>query len=141
MGIPDPLDSWRARFPITQSANYLISNSLGAMPAAARDRVSMFLDEWETRGVRAWGETWWDLQGEFAALVEQLLGVDRQTVSMHQNIAVALEMILSCFDFSGSRNKIVHCELNFPSDQYIYEAQQRREGDLRSASLMLGLMA
>ena len=126
MSNPELLDDWRARFPITQSTNYLISNSLGAMPATARDRVGRFLDEWNTRGVRAWGEGWWTLQEEFAALIEQILGVDAHTVSMHQNVAVATEMILSCFDFSGARNKIVYCELNFPSDQYSYEAQERR---------------
>ena len=126
MSNPEPLDNWRARFPITQATNYLISNSLGAMPATARDRVATFLDEWDTRGVRAWGEGWWTLQEDFAALIEQILGVNTQTVSMHQNVAVATEMILSCFDFSDARNKIVYCELNFPSDQYIYEAQQRR---------------
>lgn len=127
MSTVDPLLAWRERFPIVQRTDYLISNSLGAMPAAARNAVTRFLDEWDTRGVRAWGEGWWTLQEDVAAIVEGVLGVPPRTVSMHQNIAVALEMILSCFDFrSGGRDKIVHCELNFPSDQYIYEAQARR---------------
>jgi hypothetical protein len=42
---------------------------------------------------------------------------------MHQNIAVAQEMILSCFRFDGRRNKVVYADRNFPSDQYIYEAR------------------
>lgn len=122
----DPLLAWRARFPITQRANYLISNSLGAMPATARTAVAQFLDEWDTRGVRAWGEGWWVLQEQVGALIEQALGVAPKTVSMHQNVAVATAMILSCFEFTGRRNKIVYCELNFPSDQYAYEAQAAR---------------
>ncbi|MGE3171588.1 MAG: aminotransferase class V-fold PLP-dependent enzyme [Planctomycetota bacterium] len=126
MASDDPLLRWRERFPITQRANYLISNSLGAMPAAARAEVGRFLDEWDTRGVRAWAEGWWVLQEQVGALIERVLGVPERTVSMHQNVAVATEMILSCFDFSQRRNKIVYCELNFPSDQYAYEAQAAR---------------
>lgn len=132
MASTDPLSSWRERFPIVQRTDYLISNSLGAMPAAARAAVGTFLDQWDTRGVRAWGEGWWTLQEEVAALIEQAIGAPPRTVSMHQNVAVALEMILSCFDYTrqndrgATRNTIVYCELNFPSDQYIYEAQARR---------------
>ncbi|MEY4829585.1 MAG: hypothetical protein RLZZ562_1381, partial [Planctomycetota bacterium] len=39
----DPLLAFRARFPILSRANYLISNSLGAMPGAARESVGKFL--------------------------------------------------------------------------------------------------
>ncbi len=126
MSSTDPLLRWRERFPITTRANYLISNSLGAMPAAARASVGRFLDMWDQRGVRAWGEGWWVLQEEVARQIEGVLGVPADTVSMHQNVAVATEMILSCFDFTGRRNGIVYCELNFPSDQYAYEAQAAR---------------
>jgi hypothetical protein len=48
----DPLLRYRERFAITARANYVISNSLGAMPAAARASVGRFLDQWDTRGVR-----------------------------------------------------------------------------------------
>ena len=126
MSLPDPLHAWRDCFPITARSNYLISNSLGAMPAAARDSVLQFLEQWDRRGVRAWAEGWWTLQEEVASVIERLLGVPAATVSMHQNVAVATAMILSCFEFTGRRNKIVYCELNFPSDQYAFEAQARR---------------
>ncbi len=122
----DPLLRYREEFPTLARTNYLISNSLGAMPRAARQSVGAFLDMWEQRGVRAWGEGWWTLQEEVAAVLEGILGVPARTVSMHQNVAVANEMILSCFDFTQRRNKIVYCELNFPSDQYAYEAQAHR---------------
>ncbi|MCK5940540.1 MAG: aminotransferase class V-fold PLP-dependent enzyme [Planctomycetes bacterium] len=119
-----PLLAFRERFPITQRSNYLINNSLGAMPKASRDSVQQFLDEWDTRGVRSWGDGWWQLQERVGDQVAQALGVRPGTVSMHQNIAVALEMILSCFRFDGPRNGIVYADRNFPSDQYIYEARR-----------------
>lgn len=123
MSPTDPLLAFRDRFPITQRSNYLINNSLGAMPAAARASVQRFLDQWESRGVRSWGDGWWVLQEQFGDLVAQVLGVGKGTVTMHQNIAVAQEMILSCFRFDGRRNKVVYADRNFPSDQYIYEAR------------------
>jgi len=123
MSHSDPLLAFRDRFPITARSNYLISNSLGAMPSAARASVQQFLDQWENRGVRAWGDGWWALQEKVADQIAGVLGVASGTVSMHQNVAVALEMILSCFRFDGSRDRIVYADRNFPSDQYIYEAR------------------
>src|SRR5688572_180298 len=119
----DPLLAFRDRFAITQRANYLINNSLGAMPVAARRSVQQFLDEWDSRGVRAWGDGWWALQERVGDQIAVLLGATKGSVSMHQNIAVAQEMILSCFRFDGARNKVVYADRNFPSDQYIYEAR------------------
>lgn len=126
MTATDPLLAFRDRFPITARTNYLINNSLGAMPAAARERVGAFLDAWDVRGVRSWGDGWWTLQERVADRIAAVLGAAPGTVSMHQNVAVALEMILSCFAFDGRRNGIVYADRNFPSDQYIYEARARR---------------
>lgn len=126
MSTHESLLTYRDRFPILGRSTYLINNSLGAVPAATRQNLTRFVDEWEARGVRAWGDGWWVLQEEVGDLIAGILGVPAGTVSMHQNIAVALEMILSCFRFDGhGRDKIVYSALNFPSDQYIYEARAR----------------
>ena len=130
MNSSDPLLAFRDRFPICKRSNYLINNSLGAMPAAARDRVNAFLDQWETRGVRSWGDGWWVLQDQVADRIATVLGVPRGTVSMHQNVAVAQEMILSCFQFTKPRNRLVYADRNFPSDQYIHEARARLGAEL-----------
>ena len=130
MSTPSPLLRYRERFPITQRSNYLINNSLGAMPAAARASVQQFLDQWDTRGVRSWGDGWWALQEQVGDQIARLLGVATGTVTMHQNIAVAQEMILSCFRFDGPRKRIVYADRNFPSDQYIYEARAAHGAEL-----------
>ena len=126
----DPLLRWRAEFPIADRTNYQISNSLGAMPERARSSLLEYADAWSERGVRAWGDRWWNLQFEFAALVEQILGVDAATVSMHQNVAMASEAISSCFDFPPERNRIVYTDLHFPSVMYLYEQQVRRGAEI-----------
>jgi len=127
---PDPLLRWRTEFPITETTSYLISNSLGAMPKATRRSMQEYLDGWETRGVRAWADSWWQLKDDVAALIEGILGVDANTVSMHQNVAMASQVILSCFSFDGPRNKIVYTDLNFPSVMYLYEAQRQRGAEI-----------
>ncbi|MBI5851250.1 MAG: aminotransferase class V-fold PLP-dependent enzyme [Planctomycetes bacterium] len=128
--IDDPLLAWRSEFPIVERTNYQISNSLGAMPRRARARLTEYADSWEEQGVRAWGDRWWNLQFEFAAEIEKILGVAPRTVSMHQNVAMASQAILSCFDFAAPRNRIVYSELNFPSVMYLYEQQVRHGAEI-----------
>lgn len=126
----DPLLKWRSEFEISESCNYLISNSLGAMPKRTRSRLGDYMDEWNVRGVRAWGDNWWDLQFEVADDIAAILGADPNTVSMHQNVAMASQAIMSCFSFDGPRNKIVYSDLNFPSVMYLYEAQKERGAEV-----------
>ena len=45
-------------------------------------------------------------------------------VVMHQNVSICQSVLLSCFDLSGRRNKIVYEDLNFPSVMYVYEAHR-----------------
>ena len=126
----DPLLQWRSEFPITERTRYLISNSLGAMPRSARTSVQRYLDLWDTRGVRAWRDEWWALQQEVGDLVARVLGVAPDTVSMHQNVAVASAMILGCFSFGGRRNKVVLVEPEFPSLRYFWEGLRARGAEV-----------
>jgi kynureninase len=88
--------------------------------------MTRFLDLWDERGVRAWAEEWWEEQWRVAHLIEDIAGAARGTVSMHQNVAMASQAILSCFSFTGRRNRVVYSEMNFPSVMYLYEAQRER---------------
>ncbi len=115
---------WRPLFPILGTSTYLISNSLGAMPRATRDKLSEYADAWATRGVRAWEEGWWDLPLTVGDLVAPLIGAPSGTVTMHQNVSIAEAIVLSCFEPAGKRNKIVCEEGNFPSVMYFYAAQR-----------------
>ena len=126
----DSLLRWRAEFPITERATYLINNSLGPMPRASRDSVQTYLNLWDNRGVCAWADEWWELQWEVSGLIEGILGVESDSVSMHQNVAMASQTILSCFSFDAPRNRIVYTDLNFPSVMYLYEAQRERGAEI-----------
>ena len=116
---------WRSEFPILEKTVYLISHSLGAMPASTYDRLHEYAEIWATRGVRAWAEGWWDMPVTVGDEVARIIGADPGTVVMHQNVSVCQSLVLSCLTPTPERNKIVYSELNFPSVMYVYEAHAR----------------
>jgi kynureninase len=122
----DELLRWRDQFPILDRTTYMISNSLGAMPRAVHASLEQYANLWETRGVRAWEESWWDLTVNVADRIGALIGAAPGQLSLHQNVTLTQAVIASCFDFSGKRNKIVMVDLEFPSILYFYQDQQRR---------------
>lgn len=130
MFLTDELLKWRNEFPILDKTVYLISHSLGAMPKATYERLHEYADLWATRGVRAWAEGWWDMPTTLGNELGRIIGADPGSVVMHQNVSICQSLVLSCFDPTPERNKIVYSELNFPSVMYVYEAHAR-DGRLR----------
>jgi kynureninase len=115
----DPLLRWRHEFPILQETVYMVSNSLGAMPRGVYDSLRDYADVWASRGVRAWGEGWWDLNIEVGNKIAGIIGAAPGTVSIHQNISIAQGILLSGFDFDSLRNKVVIEGGIFPSVYYV----------------------
>ena len=122
--------SFRERFPILERATYLINHSLGAMPAAAEERLLQYAREWRERGVRAWEEGWWETSTTAGDQLGRIIGAPAGTTVMHQNVAVAQAVVLSCFEFEPPRNRIVYGEGEFPSVRYLYQAQRRRGAEV-----------
>src|SRR3990170_1360272 len=118
----DLLD-YRSEFPILAETTYLINHSLGAMPAKAEARVAEYAHTWKTRGIRAWSEGWWTMPMSIASMIGRIVGAPPGTTVMHQNVAIAEAIVLSCFRPLGERNRIVYERANFPSVRYLYEAQ------------------
>ena len=117
----DPLLAYRERFPILASTNYLISNSLGAVPAAAEARLREYYEVWSTRGVRAWEETWWTLASDLGDLVAPLIGARRGDVVFQPNVTLAHAVVFSGFDFRAGRPKVVTDAMHFPSILYLID--------------------
>jgi kynureninase len=125
---------YRERFPILAETTYLINHSLGAMPAAAEERLLGYARAWNTRGVRAWEEGWWEMSLTVGDQIARLIGGPPGSVSMHQNVTLAEAVVVSCFGFDGPRRRIVYEEGNFPSVRYLYQAQERRGADILVAA-------
>ena len=124
----DELLAYRDRFPILRDCIYLINHSLAAMPAAAEDRLLEYARMWRERGIRSWGEGWWEMPVTIGDQLARIMGAAPGTIVMHQNVTVAEEVVISCFRKGlvrdpGVRNRVVYEEANFPSVRYLYQAQ------------------
>src|SRR6266852_7437652 len=119
---------YRNRFPILANTTYLVSHSLGAMPASAKDALDEYADLWASRGVRAWGDKWWMMSIEVGDLIAPLIGAPRGSVVMLPNVTTAEAVVLSSFEYTAPRNRVVIVEGEFPSVRYIYDRLARRLG-------------
>jgi kynureninase len=123
----DDLLAYRSQFPILETCTYLINHSLAAMPAKAEDNLREYARMWRERGIRSWGEGWWELPVSVGDQVGRIIGAPPGSTVMHQNVTVAEMIVLSCFRATGDRNRIVYEEANFPSVRYLYQAQPELE--------------
>ena len=119
------LSEWRSEFPILDTCTYLVSHSLGAMPRRTAAYLQEFADTWSSRGVRAWHEGWWEIGRTTGDLLAPILGVPAGTISMHQNVTVAMGIIGSCFTYDSTRRRIVMSDLEFPSNMYLFDGFRR----------------
>jgi kynureninase len=126
--------TYRDRFPILAETTYLISHSLGPMPLEAKARLDDYADTWMKRGIRAWGEGWWETPMTVGDQIARLIGAPPGSTVMHQNVTVASAVVLSCFPFTGERRRIVYAEGEFPSVRYLHQAQAARGVEIAVAA-------
>ena len=124
----DDLLRFRPEFPILERTNYLVSNSLGAMPRTVPERLAEYARLWAEQGVGAWGSAWWTMPVTVGDEIAPLIGAGPGEVAMVPNVTQAQALILSAIDFSRGRDTIVTTALDFPSVRYVTEAMARRFG-------------
>ena len=116
----DPLLTWRDEFPILEKCNYLINNSLGAMPKGVYKSLAHYADMWAEHGVSAWGVEWYELNGKVGNKIAPLMGAPADSVLVHQNASIANSILFGALDYSDTkRNKVVITDMDFPSDIYV----------------------
>ena len=115
----------REDFPTLASGIHLLSHSLGPVPRAARESMLAYYEAWEHHTSEdAWATSWWEMSTAVGDRIAKILGGDPGSVQIQPNASIALSSVLSCFDFTSSkRNKIVASALDFPSMQYVLDAQ------------------
>ncbi len=126
--VTDPLLRFRGEFPILERTNYLVSNSLGAMPRTVPERLAEYARMWGEEGVRAWTRGWWEMPVEAGSVIAPLLGADAGDVVMFPNVSIAQAAVVSALDYSAPRDAIVTTALDFPSVRYVYDALATRLG-------------
>ena len=124
----DALLRFRERFPILETTNYLVSNSLGAMPRTVPERLAEYARTWAEEGVRAWGSAWWGMPLQVGDTIAPLIGAAEGEVAMVPNVTAAQALVLSALDFRGGRDTIVMTALDFPSVRYVTDALAEKFG-------------
>ncbi|HZE72977.1 MAG TPA: aminotransferase class V-fold PLP-dependent enzyme [Pyrinomonadaceae bacterium] len=117
----------REEFPTLASGIHLLSHSLGPVPRAARESMLSYCDAWEHHTSEdAWATSWWQLSQRVGDRIARILGASPGSVQIQPNASIALSAVASCFDFTkSSRNKVVTTALDFPSMEYIWDAQRQ----------------
>jgi kynureninase len=118
------LSDYRGEFPILAATTYLANHTLGAMPRKAAERLAEYARMWAERGIRSWAEGWWETPMRVGDQIGRIVGAPPGCTVMHQNVAIAEAIALSCFrPVDPARNRVVYERGNFPSVRYLYQAQ------------------
>ncbi|SMD07171.1 kynureninase [Pedobacter africanus] len=132
----DPLRELRNEFLFPQQNGkpfiYLCGNSLGLQPKTARSHIGQQLDNWHNLAVEGWFEgksPWMFYHKEIKKLMAPIVGASPQEVCPMNTLTVNLHLLMvSFYQPSGKRFKIIMEAGAFPSDQYAIESQVRFHG-------------
>jgi len=133
----DPIAHMRDAFHIPKQANgedeiYLCGNSLGLQPKCTSDYLNYELSQWQKLGVKGHfsGDFPWMPYHEFLAEESALLVGAKpiEVVCMNSLTANLHFMMVSFYQPSKKRHKILIEEHAFPSDHYAVESQIKFHG-------------
>jgi kynureninase len=131
----DPLRELRHLFTLPEGVIYLDGNSLGALPAAAADRVAKAVtQEWGEGLIRSWnGAGWFELPRRLGDRIARLIGAgpgevvatDSTSINLYKVLSAALQ--IAAHD-APERRVVVSERSNFPTDLYIAETLCKERG-------------
>ncbi|WP_405223146.1 kynureninase [Dokdonia sp. Asnod1-B02] len=142
----DPLKEYRDRFyiPVDKEDNeliYLCGNSLGCQPKSVAQYIEQELNDWANLGVEGHfkEETpWMSYHEELAKPMAHIVGAKPSEVVIMNTLTTNLHlMMVSFYNPTPSRHKIIIESDAFPSDKYAVESQIRQRGYDPETSLIL----
>ena len=136
----DPLSGLRDEFDVPDGI-YLVGNSLGALPKAARRYVDAELGRWAALGVEGHFDgdlAWKDYHELLTAQLAGLVGARADEVVAMNSLTVNLHLLMvSFYRPTPERHKILIEGHAFPSDHFAAESQIRQRGYDPSGSLIV----
>ena len=112
----------RAKFYLPDGLTYLDGNSLGALPLAAREKVSQCMaDEWGKLLIKGWNDAGWIMaSGLTGDRIGWLIGAPKGTVTVGDTLSLKVyQALAAALDMQNSRRVILSDTGNFPSDLYM----------------------
>jgi selenocysteine lyase/cysteine desulfurase len=124
----DIASQYRHLFPVFEKVTYLNSCSQGALASPVRDALNEYLNGMYEKG-SLWDE-WVRKQEELRSLVARAFNTESSNVAITANASAGINSVLSAFDFSSSKNRIVTTDLEFPTMGQILHAQENRGAEV-----------
>lgn len=111
---------------------YFTGNSLGLMPKRAKKYVEDVMNDWANLAVEGHfyaEKPWWDYHERFSNPLSKIVGAKPSEVSVMNTLTVNLHMMMvSFYNPTSTRFKIICEEKAFPSDQYMFQTQVKFHG-------------
>ena len=120
----DSLKEFRKEFfSGNDSVIYMDGNSLGRLPLAAADAISMAVNEqWGERMIRSWNDSWWEMPVRAALLISKIIGAKESEVIVCDSTSINLyKLATAALRLKSDRRKIISESTNFPTDLYILQ--------------------
>lgn len=132
----DPLKSFRSRFYFPKvdgrEAIYFCGNSLGLQPIATKDYIQKELDNWADMAVDGHfhGEdAWYHIRKKSKPALAEIVGAHEHEVVAMNNLSSNLHFLMvSFYQPTKDRFKIITEAGAFPSDMYMLETQVKFHG-------------
>ncbi|SHK78902.1 Kynureninase [Maribacter aquivivus] len=111
---------------------YFTGNSLGLQPKRTKSFVDEVMKDWGELAVEGHfyaEKPWWDYHERLAAPLAKVVGALTEEVSVMNTLTVNLHLLMvSFYNPTKKRFKILCEEKAFPSDQYMFQSQVRFHG-------------
>jgi kynureninase len=120
----DPLAGEREKYSLPDDIAYFVGNSLGAMPKAAKTRISEAVEqEWGKGLVKSWNSAdWINLPVNLGGKIARLIGADAQEVIVADTTSINLyKIIIAALELNPGRTTVVTENSGFPTDLYILQ--------------------
>ncbi|MBD3724102.1 MAG: kynureninase [Flavobacteriaceae bacterium] len=106
---------------------YFVGNSLGLQPKRARKYVDEVMDDWANLAVEGHfyaEKPWWDYHERFCQPLSEIVGAKPTEVGVMNTLTVNLHLLMvSFYQPTNKKFKIICEEKAFPSDQYLIQSQ------------------
>ena len=111
---------------------YFTGNSLGLQPKRTKTYVDEVMSDWANLAVEGHfyaDKPWWDYQERFAVPLSDIVGAKPAEVGVMNTLTVNLHLLMvSFYNPTPQKYKIICEEKAFPSDQYMFQSQVKFHG-------------
>ncbi|MGH2805972.1 MAG: aminotransferase class V-fold PLP-dependent enzyme, partial [Actinomycetota bacterium] len=122
--------AYRDEFPVVNDRTYLISASLGPLSRRSRALAEEHLDLWQRLGPEElWFEHGMQRLQEVRERFARIIGAHADEIAVVPSVSAGMSQLATAFDIE-SRPKVVLTEMDFPTNHYVWRAQERRGAKL-----------